>query len=54
MKELEHAKTAESEDSRARSYVAPNIVIIGPLEEITLGALSQKGDPGGTGLREPK
>ena len=47
MKDVERARPAESNDSRA-SYEPPSIVIIGPLEEITLGPLSHQGDTGGT------
>jgi hypothetical protein len=54
MKDLEHARTAESKDSRP-AYEPPAVVIIGPLQEITLGALSQNGDTGGNpGFRNKK
>ena len=52
MKDLEHARTAESKDSRP-AYEPPALVIIGPLEEITLGALSKNGDMSGGGFRNP-
>lgn len=46
MRDYEQAWTAESKDSEAARYEPPRIVIIGPLEEITLGTLSKGNDPG--------
>jgi hypothetical protein len=51
MKDLDH--TRPTEPKAAPAYEPPSLVIIGPLEEITLGSLSKNGDPGGGGLRNP-
>ena len=50
MTDREQTLTAESTESRA-GYEPPSIVIIGPLDQITLGPLSKNGDMGSSGFR---
>ena len=44
MTDPERSQEAQLQDSARRSYEAPRLVVIGPLEEITLGQLSGAGD----------
>ena len=55
MKDVDRIRREEFMESRTSTYEAPSIVIIGPLQVITLGALSQNGDPGMVpGFESPK
>ena len=51
MKDLDHTRPAEPK--AATAYEPPSLIIIGPLEQITLGTLSKNGDSGGGGFRNP-
>ena len=46
MTDPKRSQEAQLQDSGGRSYEAPRVVIIGPLEQITLGNLSAGNDDG--------
>jgi hypothetical protein len=53
MTDPKRSQEAQPQDSGGRAYEPPRVVIIGPLEQITLGSLSAGNDTG-PGKKNPK